>query len=90
MKTAKLTIQVIENKADIVAYSQSHRGGLILDVGDVVVSMCMDGNECGSRVFQSVQIKENGTGNILASATGIDMAAEYVDTECFAILEAKK
>lgn len=89
MKTAKLTIQVLQSDEDTKNYAQDHRGGLMLDVGDVVVSLCMDGKECGSRVFQGFVVKAADGKSIVHSATGMELAAAYIDQNCFIELESK-
>ena len=88
MKTAKLTIQVLQSDEDTKNYAQDHRGGLMLDVGDVVVSLCMDGKECGSKVFQVFEVIGDNK-EVVHKAAGMELAAAYIDLNCFSELESK-
>ena len=88
MKTAKLTIQVLQSDEDTKNYAQDHRGGLMLDVGDVVVSLCKNGKECGSKVFQGFEVIGDNK-EVVHKATGMELASAYIDLDCFSELESK-
>lgn len=51
MKEAKLKIIVLENQKDVDAYRASSVGNMVLPIGTVLISACVEGNECGTIPF---------------------------------------
>ena len=88
MKSAKLTITKMDSVEGCKAYAQGSVNGLTLKVGDVVHAACVDGVECGTRVFQSVDVKDpNDRRKTLVSSSGINLAGDFILEEILAVLD---
>ena len=88
MKRANLTINKMDTVEGCKAYAQGSTNGLVLQVGDVVLSACVDGVECGTRVFQSVDVKDpNDRRKTLVSSSGIDLVGDFILEEILAVLD---
>lgn len=93
MKRAELTIIKLETEEDCRAFQQSHKGGFLLKPGDVTVEACIvedsgEEQKCGQKPFQSVEIKDPNDGRkTLHSATGLELAQQYIENEVLDILD---
>ena len=82
MKEAKLKIVLLENQDDVNSFRGSSVGSMVLPVGTVVISACVDGNECGTVPLMPIDVKG-------AKISGVELASDWIDTNLFAALEAK-